>query len=277
MIWLDLAVIPQFSWPNAPTEFPFEGNTIVLSPPTEGLACRLSLFEPAGTDFDAGGTILSRLLSRMAWAHNSGASEIFFAGSNNRAAPGRLAAGAYGHSIHATVDPPHCIYVPAASSPEADLALALYREAMSVNSEPFSFLSYFKILNIRHASGAAQEKWINDNIQRVWYPPAVDRLNALRRLHADIGHYMYVQGRCAVAHANGSPLVNPDIYNDKRRMRDDLPLMKELAAQFIQQELGVQSEGQFHSQFTAARSGEILMKGPIVGGRQTYAPYNENA
>jgi hypothetical protein len=272
MIWLNLAVIPHFSWPNAPITLPFEGKTIVLSPPTEGLACRLALFESTGTDFDVGGTILSRFLSRLAWAMNSGVCEIFFSGSNNPAAPGRLGAGAYGQSIYATTDPPHCIYIPTAGSQEADLALALFREAMSVNSEPFAFLSYYKVLNIRYATGHAQERWINDNLRQLWYQPAVDRLNALQLQHPDIGHYMYVQGRCAIAHANGSPLVNPDVYVDKRRMRDDMPLMKELAALFIEQELGVLSEDSFHKQFTTAPSTELLLKGPIVDGRVTYAP-----
>src|SRR2546422_4958129 len=40
------------------------------------------------------------------------------------------------------------IYRDIPHDPKAQLALALYREALTVNSIPFSFLSYFKILNM---------------------------------------------------------------------------------------------------------------------------------
>ncbi len=273
MIWVNLAVIPRFSWPNTKISLPFEGKTIVLLPPSDGFACQLSLLASAGTDFDTGGTILSRFLSRLAWSHNSGAWEIFLSGSNSPAAPGRLGSGTYGRSGFATVDPPHCIYLPSAAQPEADLALALYREAMSVNSDPFAFLSFYKVLNILHATSAQHKKWINENLNTMQDSLALERLKALRLTHADIGEYLHVQGRCAVAHAHGPPLVNPDTNIDKRRLRDDLPLIKALAAIFIELKLGVLSDSAFYTRFEATQSVEMLMKGPVMDDCVTYVPY----
>ena len=192
--------------------------------------------------------------------------------------PGRLGQGSYARSGWATVDPPHCIFLPLAADRDADLALALYREGLSVNSVPFGFLSLFKILNIRLSSGADQERWINDHLNDIWYQPAADRLRELQTQHQDVGHYMYVQGRCAVAHANSTPLVNPDAYADRRRLEADFPLMKELAALFIERELRVPSESSFHKHFDLTANGaEILMKGAVTNGWVTYAPYQRDA
>jgi hypothetical protein len=79
-------------------------------------------------------------------------------------------------------------------------------------------LSYFKVLNISFSGGPDQMNWINANLSRVLYPPALDRLFELEKSECDIGAYLYGQGRCAVAHANGTSLVNPDSYVDKRRL-----------------------------------------------------------
>jgi hypothetical protein len=84
---------------------------------------------------------------------------------------------------------------------------------------------------------------------------------------------LYHQGRCAVAHANGRPLVNPDSYGDRRRLELDLPLMKEIAALFIEQEFGVLSDSAFWKQprDTNAKSPELLKKTVAADGRIVYA------
>lgn len=276
MLWCNVAVTPHFSWPNTPIAVPFAGKTVVLSPPTDTLACRAALLDPNRTTFEEGGTILSRFLSRLTWANNGGIEEFFHLGSNMPNEPGRLGQGTYARSGWATIDPPHLIYLPATLDDKAELGLALYREGLSVNSIPFGFLSLFKILNIRHASGLAQENWINDNLTEIWYPPAVDRLREIQALHKNVGHYMYVQGRCAVAHASSNPLVNPDLYTDRLRLESDFPLMKELAALFIEYELGIPSQSHVMKNFNPdLHSRDLLMKGSISNGWLTYAPYHE--
>lgn len=204
----------------------FEGRRVVLQPLTDELSCTVSVFGDGGITFEDGGTILSRFLSRLAWSINGGVVELFICGSNNPGHPGRLGRGTYERSGWALVEPWDYLYLPSANSPGADLALALFREGLSINSVPFAFLSYFKVLNISFSKGSAQKGWINANLSRVLYPPALDRLRELAKSKPDVGAYLYEQGRCAVAHANGTPLVNPDNYGDKRRLELDLPLMK---------------------------------------------------
>ena len=246
-----MAVSPRFSWPSKQVEIPFEGYKIVLQPrrkvpenPME-LACTASVFGIEGTTFEIGGTVVSRFLSRLAWSQNGGVVELFPAGSNNPKRPSLLGQGTYGVSGYAQVEPWDYLYLPSAETVEADLALGLFREGMSVNSAPFAFLSFFKVLNINYGAGTGQKDWINNNLEHLCYSPAVDRLNELRQVENNIGKYLYEEGRCAVAHAHGNPLVNPDNYSDKRRMENDLKLMKELAALFIEKELGVLSDISF--------------------------------
>lgn len=278
MLWCDLAVTPHFSWPNTPVSVPFEGKRIVLSPPTDELACRVSLWDPNRTTFEIGGTLLSRFLSRLSWSRRAGIVELFVGGSNMPTRPGLLGQGRYERSSWATIDPPRFIYLPLASSAEADLALALYRSGVSANSAPFRFLSFFKILNIRHASGAAQENWINGHLSSIARGRAADRLRELQAQHSDVGKYMYVQGRCAVAHANASPIVNPDNYVERRRLEADLPLMQELAELFIEIEFGVRSESDvLRSDSGNGPNPELLILAGEIDGFLSYAPYTRDA
>jgi hypothetical protein len=275
MIWLNLAVKPHFSWPITQVELPFEGKKIVLQPLTEKLACTASFFEPNGTTFEDGGTLLGRFLSRLAWSKNAGIEELFYIGSNNPQQPGRLGRGSFGISAWAPVEPWDYLYLPAAHDPRADLALALFREGMSVNSAPFAFLSFFKIVNILHAKGDAQKNWINDNVKHLWYPPAVDRMKEIARTHRNIGEYMYVQGRCAVAHAYGTPLVNPDIYSDKYRLELDLPLIKDIAALCIEREFGIRSDSTFYKDTDGASACPELLRKIVMQGESDRVKYVE--
>jgi hypothetical protein len=272
--WTDLAVKPNFSWPKVQVEIPFERWRVVLQPLTEKLSCTVSVFDDADLTFDEGGTVLSRFLSRLAWSMNGGVIELFICGSNNPTRPGLLGRGNYETSCWAPVEPWDYIYLPSATDVSADLALGIFREGLSVNSVPFSFLSYFKVLNIAFSAGAPQKDWINANIAKIWYQPAVDRIQELKKSESDIGAYLYHQGRCAVAHANGTPLVNPDSYGDKRRLELDLPLMKEVARLFIEQEFGVLSDSTFwkYLRETPANSTELLKKTVAADENIVYAP-----
>lgn len=245
MKWLDLAVKPLFSWPNIQVEFSFEGYKIVLNPrqPNDkgenNLAATVSVFNEHGITFEEGGTLLGRFLSRLAWSQSNGVEELFCIGSNNPEKPGRLGQGTYGVSAWAQTPPPDYFYIPKAKSFEADLALGLFREGMNVNSAPFAFLSYFKILNIVNKHGPPQKAWINKNIHKVHGYSAKNRLDKLIQSKEDVGAYLYHQGRCAVAHAHGTPLVNPDNYGDKKRLGEDLALIKEISALYIEKEFNV--------------------------------------
>lgn len=118
----------------------------------------------------------------------------------------------------------------------------MFREGRTVNSTPFEFLSYFKILNIFW-----RDKWLTVNGQRqnpliegirATLPKlrddlAVSRLRALGATQPDAAKYLYESGRCAVAHAYADPIVDPDDVADLRRLSEDVYIIKEIAEYLI--------------------------------------------
>lgn len=279
MLWMNFAVRAGFSWPNKVVEIPFEGSIAVLSPATTDLACTASLYFANGFDFETGATRLSRFLSCLAWSQRGGIEEHFAVGTNDSQDPGRLGLSTFATSAWANVDPWRQLYMPRAHTEKACLALALFREGMTLNSEPLSFLSFFKIVNVLFPDGPKQKAWLNKNLGAVKYGKEFDRLKEIAMGQTDIGDYLYKQGRCAVAHAYGSPVADPDNYADRSRLRNDLPLIKALAEHCIERELGVLTTDSF---LIAHRNSltlppEYLVPREAANGRIRYEPFSANA
>lgn len=121
------------------------------------------------------------------------------------------------------------------------LALALYREGFNSIAPFYRLLSFYKIINIGFRTGPEQVSWINANLDKIWNHWSKERVVKLSSSIADIGQYLFKQGRNAVAHAFAHPIRNPDDPSDFFVVRDDATLMQGLAEVFIEQELGVPS------------------------------------
>lgn len=277
ILWANMAVRPGFSWPNVYVEIPFEGKTMVLQPGSDKHSRAVSVYDDQGTNLEEGGSRVSRFLSHLAWSHDAALVDVFLTGSNNPAHPGLCGLHQQPTMNWASTGPWLSLYLPTAPDSRGLLALALYREGMGLtaDSPPFSFLSFAKVLNIVHASGPAQVEWINANIDVV--PECSRGGTRLGELHADgvsdVGAYLYGQGRCAVAHAH-STTVDPDDYADRRRLSADLPLMKEVAALFIEKELGIEREHTFAGRIRDLRllPSNILVPRPQRNGYVRYLP-----
>jgi len=276
-LWINCAVKPNFSWPNCEIEIPFEDRIAVLQPRKEDLAATVSIYDEEGLSFNEGAALIYRLLSRLTWWLNGGVVEIHIGGSNDPERPGLMGQGTYGTSGWSQVEPWDYIYLPKPSTEKGELALALYREAMSLNSVPYTFLGFFKIISILSSSGIAQKKWINNNLHRVKYDPAINSLNKLKKTKTDVGSYLYHQGRCAVAHAFSKNIINPDNFDDKRRLEDDLELMKALAEIYIETEFNIRSDSSFNEFLRGEieETDELLVKNEHNGDRIIYTYYKK--
>ena len=273
--WIDIAVKPHFSWPNKQVEIEFEKRKIVLQPSSADRSCAVSVFDGNGLSFEEGGKILFRFLSRLSWSENAGIEELFIVGSNMPKRPGLLGKGSYGQSGCAQIDPWDYLYLPIPTSEKAERALAVYREAMSVNSVPYAFLGFFKVLNILYTTGKRQIEWINANLGEIKYDPEKKRLIDLKKTESNVGSYLYQQGRCAVAHAFSDDIVNPDSYLDKRRLESDLCLMKAIAALCIEKEFHVLSDSSYHKYIHNRIEDlpELLKKIETDDGKIIYKPF----
>ena len=132
----------------------------------------------------------------------------------------------------------------AENDPKARLALALYREGITVNSIPFSFLSLFKILNIfwkdKYVSGHNEIiEGIRSNLKNVKNYESEKRINEIRASGADVAKYLYESCRCAIAHAYADPIIDPDDVADLMRLSKDLEIKKEIAENLIENRLGI--------------------------------------
>jgi hypothetical protein len=135
-------------------------------------------------------------------------------------------------------------FFPEHLQPKPRLALALYREGLTLESSnlAYAFLSYFKILNVRFKTPKEQIAWIDSALPQLSFSyEAQARVAQLRRERQDPPTYLYGSGRSAIAHAYADPIVDPENPDDIERLANDLPVVKALAEHCIEQEFGVPS------------------------------------
>jgi hypothetical protein len=234
--WLAMAVRSSVPWTKREVTLEFRGHEILVRPESEKPAASLAIkFDTPGQTRDAALSVGRQFLSALAWADGSGIEELFIASGSKPPLLGK----SFHRGIVTTDFRPD--YLPAPADPRALLALAFYREALTVNSVPYGFLGFFKIINIGYKDGKAQIDWIAKSLGLLQSQDAKARIQFLQRAGKDVADYLYGSGRCAVAHANAQPLVDPEDPEDLERLGLDLPVIRALAEYFIEYELKVQS------------------------------------
>ena len=193
--WLVVAVEAKFGWPTEETELKYRGCKYLLRPESEEYAQSVALLCPSDCDMKYGRLLMSRFLSALAWSKGGGIIELFALGGGG--APIQV-----GKNNASLIEQPFKVYeLPEPNDEKSLFALALFREALSLNSPAYSFLGFFKALNILFKRGNDQKRWVNDNITEIKEHGASKRLKELLKSHNDLGEYLYHQGRCAIAHA----------------------------------------------------------------------------
>lgn len=120
------------------------------------------------------------------------------------------------------------------------LAMAFYRQALTTASIPWRFLSFAKILNIQYVD-RMQVAAFNRIAGLLTEAKAVNRINELGIMGIDVGERLYKSGRCAIAHANVQPTIDPDDPTDSYELNLDMPIVKGVAEYIIQVELNLQN------------------------------------
>jgi len=186
-------------------------------------------------------TIINRFLSALGWKNDEPAINHYGWSGNLVIVPVPRHRIPYGYSPSALF--PNEIYE--ITNKKAKLAVALYREARSLDNIPFQFLSYFKIVNIFWNDKTKNGK--NDLIEglRATLPDikekdCIKRIKEIQKKEGDVAYYLYKSGRCAVAHAFVNPIVDPDDVTDIRRLSEDLWLIRNLAAYLIMKNFGIE-------------------------------------
>lgn len=235
--WLQVGVRGGAIWPTQEIEVQFGGHALLLKPATKDTEQSVHL-NLVGITHEEGLTLINRFLSVLSWCDDQ-ALENLFGWSGN---PCPVAIPRQPRMIGSSIAFP--FFRTLETSAEARLALALYREARSINSVPYAFLGYFKILNVFW-----KDRWINRSnelvegiratLPQIADQSASDRMSKLAPSQADLASYLYESGRCAVAHAHTQPLVDPDSINDIHRLSADMPIIKAIAEYLMEHRLNL--------------------------------------
>lgn len=241
--WVVACVDPQFAWPTTTQKLTYRNVTVFVLPQFEdyypSIAVKLG---GTITTFEQAQVLILNLLSALSWVEDRGALVEQWTGGN---LPRPMAGfSTSGVRIMITDHFAHH-YLPDVADAQARWALAFYREGMALHLVSYGFLSFYKIINIFQANGPNQRAWINANIdaavQRNRLGGASERLQHLRAAGTNLGDYLYESGRCAVAHAGHGPTVDPESPADIKRLTEDMPLIKALAAFAIEEHFHIKS------------------------------------
>lgn len=119
------------------------------------------------------------------------------------------------------------------------IGLALYKEGVNAKSIYYSFLSFYKIIELAQESDIKKIKeWIENNIDKATALHQNWKTATLKNGQS-AGNYLYGSGRCAVAHVESEKgkINNPDNLEDFSRIQNDLPIIKALAEEILFQNL----------------------------------------
>ena len=241
--WLNVGVKGRDAWPTKETTVQFGGRELVLKPATRETDQSIHIDVRRISDVEAL-TLINRFLSVLSWCDDQAMQNLYGWSGNPVPAAVPRESRAVGSSIafpfNRQPEP----------DPKARLALALFREGRTVNSVPFAFLSYFKILNIFwndksvKVAGTTKRQnpiveGIRETLPKLKDGQAVARLKALAGTSADVPRYLYESGRCAIAHAHADPIVDPDDLSHLCRLSGDIWVIKAIAEHLIETELKV--------------------------------------
>lgn len=160
-----------------------------------------------------------------------------------------------------------CNHMPVVDDDRIRMALAFLREGRRLEHvyAPYSFLSYFKVLESQLPTPNDRIDWIRRNLDLVTDERAVRRIQALRENGVDVADHLWKSGRCAVAHAGvGREIVDPDLPADRRRIAEDLGVVAALADRYIRVDAGVPNVMDLYDKRDRTASWHALMKAEAV-------------
>ena len=121
------------------------------------------------------------------------------------------------------------------------VALALYREALSVGNPFYSFLGFFKTVSSIFKDGRKRAAWFREALPLIEDDNARKRIASLSAEGVDVAEYLFSEGRNAIAHAEKEVFINPDNMIDFERINNDIPIIRGLAELAIEQQYSISS------------------------------------
>ena len=106
-------------------------------------------------------------------------------------------------------------YFPEVTDEDAMLALALMREGRGLNHAGYAFLAFYRVLEVAFPKDKKRIAWITASLANLTGHGVKEALAGITAQGiTDVGKHLYELGRCAMAHANRQPIVDPDKPDD---------------------------------------------------------------
>jgi hypothetical protein len=236
--WVVADVEGQVFWPVQTQRISYRGEELWIIPLTQECHGAVAMRQRPGLDRIACQKVLLRFLSSLSWLEERGVSLVHGFGGGSLPRPsGRPSRVGLGISQQFDLT-----NLPEPSDARACLALAIMREGRSLNHPGYAFLSFFRVIEVALPDGLRRGQWITAKIPTLtgWNSkPAVDKL-ATSGIQ-DIGAHLRESNRHAMAHAQRGHIIDPDDYEETRRLADELPNISDLAVIAVEEFFGVET------------------------------------
>jgi hypothetical protein len=249
--WVTVGIQSHISWPTEVSIYHFRDYDLLLRPGDNTIYTTISLkYDNYGIDENTARKTIMHFVSSLAWYEDSPIYIKAWSGGSRCFNLGRPGIGNESAKPVTPLFPVKTLGVrelPDTLDKNARAALAFYREGLELDNISYKFLSFYKIINLfvgQNGPSHKQEKFINKNLS--FLKPGSDaqkRMEELQNTCSDIGKYLYVSCRCAVAHADADMdnFVDPEDINELTRLNADLPLVRALSQIVIEKEYGIKS------------------------------------
>jgi Methylamine utilization protein MauJ len=260
--WIVANIQTGSIWPVNAQKVQYRGETLWIVPVMKKFYPAVAMKVPQGKSRIECEQLVMRFISTLSWVESRG---FIVEGLGGGSLPAPMARDKeQGFAICEEFD---LSYFPEPDNEKALLALALMREGRGLNHPTYAFLSFFRILEVAFPNSTARTKWMNDSVGSIQGHLVAE---ALRELYtkgiADIGAHLYESGRCAIAHAAKSPVIDPDDPSDTRRLQSELPIMTALAQKAIEEALGIETSQTVHRKHLYELAGfKEILGSEIVG------------
>ncbi len=242
--WLLANIDQTIGWPEEKLIILFRGTKVALIPSTQeyypavAVLCRLSAHSNESKK------LILHFLSSLCWCRPGKLHNVRWTSSSSMGQFNdflRLKKGDTYMQMQACHFKP--TYLPDPPDKKARLALAFYREGMSLENTAYAFLSFYKIVNLHNPKPDKQRQWLKRQIAELEKNKDLkDRINEIRADGNDPGEYLYKSCRCAVAHADINDITyDPENIDDEIRLYKDIPLIRQLAKLIIEKHFSVKS------------------------------------
>jgi hypothetical protein len=239
--WVVANISTNSFWPIASQKVRWRGVDIWIMPIMKGFYPAVAMKVPPGKTRAECEELVLRFLSTLSWVEERGfmVEGGGLSGGNLPRPMGRDKER--GFSICGEFD---LSYFPEVTNEKAMLALGLMREGRGLNHVGYSFLSFYRVLEVAFSTDKQRIAWISAALVNLTGHGVTEAIEGITAQGiTDIGLHLFQSGRCAVAHANRMPIIDPDKPRDLRRLGSELPIVRALAVRAIEEVIGIETRG----------------------------------